>query len=247
MSAYGCFADVYDRLTSNINYEELALYYDRIIRNHNGKKGILLDLACGTGSLTFELAKKGVNVFGADASEDMLCQAQSKACEEELDVMFLCQKMQNLELLGTIDTCACTLDSINHLTSKKAVQQTFNGVSRFMNKSGYFLFDVNTVYKHQTVLADNSFVYDTPEVFCVWQNTLLKNNIVQIDLDFFEKNKDNLYVRSSESFCERAYTHKEIVEMLEKAGFRLAEFYGDMTFDKPKADEQRVIYVAQKI
>ena len=246
MDSYISFADFYDGLTQNVEYSKRCDYILKIFKKLKHKTGVTLDLACGTGSLTFELAKKGVNVFGADASEDMLCQAQSKACEEELDVMFLCQKMQNLELLGTIDTCVCTLDSINHLTSKKAVQQTFNGVSRFMNKSGYFLFDVNTVYKHQTVLADNSFVYDTPEVFCVWQNTLLRNNIVQIDLDFFEKNEDNLYVRSSESFCERAYTHKEIVEMLEKAGFRLAEFYGDMTFDKPKADEQRVIYVAQK-
>lgn len=247
MSSYVSFAGFYDGLTENVAYHKRCAYILKLFKKIGHNTGLTLDLACGTGSLTLELAKSGVDVFGIDASEEMLCQAQAKAFDEQLDILFLCQKMQNIDLYGTIDTCICTLDSINHLTSKKDVQQTFEGVSRFMNKSGCFLFDVNTVYKHQKVLADNTFVYDTEQVFCVWQNTLLKNNTVEIDLDFFEKTEKNHYIRSSESFCERAYTHNEITEMLEKAGFRLVDFYGDMTFEKPKENEQRIIYVAQKI
>ena len=116
-----------------------------------------------------------------------------------------------------------------------------------MEKSGVFLFDVNTLYKHREILANNTFVYDTEEVFCVWQNTLCEDDVVEIDLDFFELDEDGAYIRSSESFCEKAYPHEKIVEMLENAGFKLLACYGDMSFEAPKDDEQRAVYVAQKL
>lgn len=247
MESYISFAEFYDGLTENVEYKERCRYILEILGNLNHNTGKTLDLACGTGSLTLELAKNGVDVFGADASEDMLCQAQFKAMQEGKNILFLCQEMQSLDLYGEIDTCVCTLDSINHLTSEKDVLNTFKGVSKFMRKSGYFLFDVNTLYKHREILADNTFVYDTDEVFCVWQNTLLENDTVEIFLDFFEEDETGKYIRTSENFCERAYSHSEITEMLNKAGFELVAFYGDMTFEKPKENEQRVIYVARKI
>lgn len=247
MNSYVSFAEFYDSLTQNVAYEKRCDYLLQILKNKSYNPGLTLDLACGTGNLTLELAKRGVDVYGIDGSIDMLSQAQAKACEQGFNILFLCQKMQAIDLYGTIDTCFCTLDSINHLTDKNAVQKTFDKVSVFMNKSGLFVFDVNTIYKHQSVLGNNTFVYDTPQVFCVWQNELLKDNKVKIDLDFFDKIGENQYQRSSESFCERAYSHEEIVEMLESAGFELVDFYGDMTFEKPKENEQRVIYVAKKI
>ena len=247
MESYNTFAEFYDGLTENVNYKDRCKYILEIFRKLGHNTGKTLDLACGTGSLTLELAKNGVDVFGADLSEDMLCQAQFKAVQEEKNILFLHQEMQSLELIDEIDTCVCTLDSVNHLTSKKDVLNTFKGISKSMRKSGYFLFDVNTPYKHRKILADNTFVYDTDEVFCVWQNTLLNNDTVKIFLDFFEEDKTGRYIRTSEDFCERAYSHTEITDMLNKAGFELVDFYGDMTFDKPKEDEQRVIYVARKI
>lgn len=247
MASYVSFAEFYDGLTENVNYTDRCRYILEVFRKLNHNTGKTLDLACGTGSLTLELAKNNVDVFGADASQDMLCQAQFKALQAKKDIMFLCQKMQNLYLINEIDTCVCTLDSINHLTSEKDVLNTFKGVSKFMKKSGCFLFDVNTPYKHRKILADNTFVYDTDDVFCVWQNNLLNNDTVEIFLDFFEEDKTGKYIRTSESFCERAYSHTEIIAMLNKAGFELAACYGDMTFEKPKEDEQRVIYVARKI
>ena len=95
--------------------------------------------------------------------------------------------MQNLNLYGTIDTCICTLDSINHITKEEDVTKAFERVAFFMDKDGLFVFDVNTVYKHEQVLANNTFVYETDKVFCVWQNTLRENCVTDIDLDFLRK------------------------------------------------------------
>lgn len=244
-AGYNSFSEYYDSLMKNVGYDKRCRYIMEVFERLNHDMGLSLDLACGTGELTVELKKCGVDVYGVDASYDMLSHAREKAADNNLDILFLCQKMQNLDLYGTIDTCVCTLDSINHLVNKADVQKTFDRVSLFMNPGGYFLFDVNTVYKHQHILADNTFVYDAEDVYCVWQNSLKENNIVEIELDFFER-EGNVYYRTDESFSERAYTDDEITAMLEQASFEVVERFGDMTFESPKADEQRVIYVARK-
>lgn len=248
MSSYGGFARFYDGLTANVEYEARADYILEVFKRLGHSPGLTLDLACGTGSLTLALAKRGVDIYGADASREMLTCALDKAYDEELSILFLCQKMQELDLYGTIDTCVCTLDSINHLTSAKDVLKAFKKVSLFMNMGGYFLFDVNTPYKHKKILADNTFVYDTDEVFCVWQNELTDGSTVKITLDFFSRAENSgLYERCSECFEERAYTHGHICEMLTESGFELAAYYGDMSFSAPAPDEQRVVYIAKKI
>ncbi len=245
MSSYGVFADFYDELTMNVNYRERAEYVLSILRSLGHEPGLCLDLACGTGELTVELKSLGVDVYGVDGSEEMLSVALEKSAERGLDILFLCQKMQSLDLYGTIDTCVCTLDSINHLTEIADVQAAFDRVSLFMNPGGYFIFDVNTPYKHREVLADNTFVYDTDEVFCVWQNSTDSTGLTDIDLSFFVPDGE-LYERFDESFSERAYTREELTEMLRKAGFELVAVYGDMTLEPPREDEQRAVYVVRK-
>ncbi len=244
--AYEVFADYYDKLTGNVGYKERAQYILNVFDKLNHSAGLTLDLACGTGSLTLELKKKGVDIYGVDASPDMLSVALQKASEEGEQILYLCQKMQNIDLYGTIDTCVCTLDSINHMTNEQDVQKTFQRVSLFMNKGGVFLFDVNTVYKHRYVLSDNVFVFDTDEVYCVWQNTPEEDNKVKISLDFFIPEGENYY-RITEEFSERAYSVEELESMLAKAGFKVEAVFGDMTFDAPKDDEQRIIVAARKI
>lgn len=243
---YDVFADFYDSLTLNVDYEKRAEYILQVLKKHNHDTGITLDLACGTGNLTIELAKRDVDVYGIDGSQEMLSQALGKAYEENLNILFLCQQMESIDLYGTIDTCVCTLDSINHMVEIEKVQKTFDRVSLFMNKGGCFLFDVNTVYKHREVLGNNTFVYDTDDVYCVWQNTLEENDVVTIDLDFFEADGD-VYYRCEQHFQERAYSDEAIRDMLEKAGFSVEAVYGDMSFELPEKNEQRVIYLARKI
>ena len=193
-----------------------------------------------------ELAETGGKrgFYGIDASAEMLSEAMQKSSEKGLNILYLKQKMQNLNLYGTIDTCICTLDSINHITKEEDVTKAFERVAFFMNQDGVFMFDVNTVYKHEQVLANNTFVYETDKVFCVWQNTLRENCVTDIDLDFFEE-ENGVYYRTSESFSERGYSREKLTEMLVNAGFELEAVYGDMSFDEPKADEQRLVFVAR--
>lgn len=248
MLSYSYFADFYDNLTNNVDYKGCAEYILKLAEKYNHNMGITLDLACGTGTLTILLKQMGVDIYGIDSSAEMLSAAQEKALENNIrGMLFLQQKMQNIDLYGTMDTCICTLDSINHIINKGDVQKAFSRVSFFMNPHALFIFDVNTLYKHQKILGNNTFVYDTDKVFCVWQNTLCKDKkTVEIDLDFFE-NINGMYRRYSESFKERAYTHEEICEMLSKAGFKLLDIFGEMSFQAPKENSQRNVYIAQKL
>ena len=244
--AYGVFAEFYDGLTQNVDYCQKADFLVELFKKYSHKPECVLDLACGTGTLTLEMKKRGFDIFGADGSFEMLAQAKRKADEEQLDVMFLCQKMQSLELYGMIDTCICTLDSISHLQGKKQVTEAFDRVSHFMEDGGLFVFDVNTIYKHREILGNNTFVYDTDDVFCVWQNTFNeKENSVKIELDFFIP-EENVYVRSSESFKEYAYSADDITEMLARCGFKVEAIFDEMTFEHPHEKSQRLTFVGRK-
>ena len=247
--SYDVFAEFYDGLTRNVDYKAKADYICDIFKRFNHTPECMLDLACGTGTLTVELKKRGFDIYGVDASFEMLSQAQSKAAEENIEMLFLCQKMQSLNLYGLIDTCICTLDSISHLQGKGEVRKTFEKVAEFTEKGGLFIFDVNTLYKHREILGNNTFVYDTDEVFCVWQNTFDgSDNSVKIDVDFFVplEEKQNCFVRSSESFREFAYSSEDIKSMLEESGFNVLGVYDDMSFDEPRNDSQRATFVARK-
>ncbi len=248
MSSYCDFASVYDAFTSNIDYPRRTAYYDRQIAAFGGKKGILLDLACGTGSMSFEFAKLGYDVIGIDGSEEMLSAAMDKKLESGIDsVIFLCQQMQELDLYGTIDATVCALDSLNHLTELKDLQEVFRRVSLFTNPGGLFLFDVNTLYKHREILGNNTFFYDEPGASCVWQNTFIEPDTVQIDLDFFIEAEHGLYRRAVEQFQERAYADETLQSMLRKAGFSVLAVYDEDSEVPPREASERVIYIAKKI
>lgn len=246
MKSYGSFAKFYDGLMKDADYERRCEYLLQLLKRHNHEAGITLDLACGTGSLTRLFAEKGIDVYGVDSSEDMLSEAMQRAYEKGLNILYLKQKMQSLDLYGTINTCICTLDSINHLTDIDDVKKTFDRVGLFMDDDGLFVFDVNTLYKHRKILCDNTFVFENDEVFCVWQNSLEENDSVNITLDFFEE-EDGVYYRSAENFSERAYSDSQIRELLSNAGFSVEAVYGDLSFGPPEETEQRVIYVARMV
>lgn len=246
MSAYSSFALYYDVLTENVNYAQRADYFCGLLEHLNHPAGLTLDLACGTGSLTLELKKRGLDIYGVDSSAAMLSVAQQKACEQELEVLFLRQQMQRLDLFGTVDTVICALDSINHLTAEKDILATFRRVSLFLNPGGYFIFDMNTLYKHRHILSNEVFVYDTEEVYCVWQNHYEeKTERVGIQLDFFGR-EGAVYHRSSEHFYERAYSVECIEELLQKAGLALYACYDELTFSAPRPDSERLVLVAKK-
>lgn len=247
MAGYSAFAQFYDALTENVEYAKRADYLLELLKRLGHQPDLALDLACGTGSLTLELYRRGVDVYGVDASVEMLSEARLKCAEAGADILFLCQEMRSLDLYGTVDTVFCTLDSLNHLQGADQVQKAFSKVSFFMDPGGWFIFDMNTPYKHEKVLANNTFVYDTETVYCVWQNRLsAATRRVDVHLDFFEK-EGRLYRRSFEHFAEWAYPVEEVLDMLEKAGFGGVKVYDELSFQPPRPESQRLVFAAQKI
>lgn len=246
MSRYCSFAEYYDSLTSNVDYRKTAEYVSDILNENGINKGILLDLACGTGTMSLIMAQKGYDVIGVDNSPEMLGEAREKALEAGEDILFLCQDMCSIDLYGTVDCTVCLLDSLNHLESKEELLEAFKRVSLFTVPGGLFVFDVNTEYKHKYVLGDNTFVYDNDDVYCVWQNEYDdESKTVEIFLDFFQE-ENGLYRRSSEYFAERAFSDSDIKNLLSEAGFTDIKAYGELRKTAPSDTEERVFYVARK-
>jgi len=240
--SYGVFASFYDALTDNVEYHNKAQYLHNFMQKYKPGCSLIVDLACGTGSLSVELANLGYDVIGVDISPDMLMEARMKSPGS---ILYLCQPMQNLDLYGTVDAMLCTLDSVNHITDQEVLQEAFRRVALFLEPDGIFIFDANTPYKHEHILASNTFVYDTDKVFCVWQNQPGSNGIVSVTLDFFEPDGD-VYIRNSESFCERAYSHDDILKMLDTAGLEICAEFDDYTDSPPIETTQRIVYICRK-
>ena len=250
------FASFYDALTRNVEYEKRADRICCLIRQYlqTETDGTLLtDLACGSGSLSEALARRGFDVIGVDNSPAMLQKAMEKKFESGLPIQYLCQDMRELDMFGTIDVTTCMLDSLDHLPDLEAVEQVFRRVSLFAQPGGLFLFDMNTLYKHRIVLADKVFLYDTDEVFCAWENHLLEDNAtVEMQLTFFSPD-ENGWQRSEETITERAYPEADIRAALIRAGLEpLAVFDADKDLDTPDSlspvtkTTERMLFVARK-
>ncbi len=248
MSNYSDFAFYYDGLTGNVGYRKRAAYFDMLIKKYCRSGGnYLVDLACGTGSLSEEFAALGYDVVGIDYSEEMLSEALDKKYDSGSNIQYVCQDMTKFELFGNADAIICALDSINHLETPDDIRKTIERAYMFTEKGGVFIFDANTAYKHREVLADNAFVFENDQVFCAWQNSYSEeNNRVDISLDFFEKNENGSYSRHSEDFSEIAPESDVIDRFLTDAGFLIAAHFDEDSTDPVHEKTQRIIYVAQK-
>ncbi len=246
MASYNAFAPFYDRFIKPVDYNRRAAYFDQLIAPHIGEQKLLLDLACGTGSLSIALSQLGYEVIAADASPQMLSIAQQKAYNAGESILFLNQRMETLDLYGTIDACVCALDSLNHLTDPRALRRALSRVSLFLAPGGVFVFDMNTPYKHQALLADNSYVYEEGDTVCVWRNKTDADLLTEISLDFFTRQTDGRYTRTGERFSERGYAAREITEMLSDVGLTLTALYADDGFQSPVDTSERYIFVTKK-
>ena len=243
---YDALARFYDDFTLNVEYEKRFDYFKKILSDNGITSGVLLDLACGTGTLSFAAEKAGFDVVGADISEEMLSVASAKKAELGSEVLFIKQDMRELNLFSKVNACVCLLDSINHLESIEDVKKAFKSLSDFTEKGGVFIFDVNTEYKHTSVLADNCFVYENEDCFLSWQNVLCEDNSIEIYLDLFIE-ENGLYRRESECFKEHLYSDEELENALGEAGFEILNIYGDLTFEKAEDDTQRKVFVCRKV
>lgn len=241
MSSYNYFANVYDELTNNVEYEERAEYICGLLNENEIFGGKLLDLACGTGSMSVLMQKKGFEVTGIDLSNEMLAIASSKSNNS---ISLIKCDMTDFALPYTVSACICCLDSINHLVDINQVADTFKCIYNAMNVDGIFIFDVNTEYKHNNILADNSFVFDTENYFLSWDNELFDNSIVKIIIDIFVFNGIS-YDRYSEDFFEKAYSIDELKSALEPY-FDVLNIYDELSCDEPKNTSERLYFVCKR-
>ncbi|MCQ2460510.1 MAG: class I SAM-dependent methyltransferase [Ruminococcus sp.] len=248
MSNYSDFAFYYDGLTKNVDYKKRAAYFDMLIKKYCTSGGsYLVDLACGTGSLSEEFSSMGYDVIGIDYSEEMLSEALNKKFDSGSDIQYVCQDMTAFELYGNADAIICALDSINHLASADDIRKTIERAYLFLQKGGVFIFDANTAYKHREILGDNAFVFENDQVFCAWQNSYSEeDNRVDISLDFFEKNDSGKYDRYSEDFSEIAPETETIDKFLINAGFSIEAHFDEDSTDPVHEKSQRIIYIAKK-
>lgn len=248
MESYSQFANVYDCLMGDVDYKKRSAYLLKLFKKHGKTPTLLLDVACGTGGFSNQMALKGLEVIGVDMSEEMLSVARENSADLGVDVLYLCQKAEELDLYGTVDGAICCLDSVNHITDIKNLEAAFNKVSLFLEEDCLFIFDVNTEYKHREILGNNTFVIDQDEVYCVWQNEFNEKKLLtDISLDFFVYDDETkMYDRFTEEFSERAYTDEELHGLLEKCGFSVEAVYGDLTEDAPTDVTDRKIFVAKK-
>ncbi|MBR2650208.1 MAG: class I SAM-dependent methyltransferase [Clostridia bacterium] len=245
---YGNLAPFYDKFNKDIDYSAWADFIERLIAQNytEGKPELVLDLACGTGSMTLELASRGYDMTGVDYSPEMLDEARSRAEKRGLDVLWLCQDMREFELYGTVDVTVCCLDSINHLTSSRDLGKCLSLVHNYLIPNGLFIFDINGRYKFENVYSDLTYACEDGGAVCIWQNYYNKNNgMCDFYITLFSECEDGRYERSDEVQREKMYTLRMIRSALAKNSFEFIGAYSD--FDKtPATDDSERIYIVAR-
>ena len=247
MASYEFLAGCYDELTTDVGYRSWAGYLEK----HFARAGIpvrtVLDLACGTGSLTWELARRGYEMIGVDRSEEMLAQANEKGEDFTGErPIFLHQSMDKLDLYGTIDACVCCLDSVNYVTRPAQLERAFARVHLFLMPGGIFVFDINTPEKLRA-LDGQVFLDETEDAYCVWRAEYSKRRrVCTYAMDLFRLTPAGLWERGEELHEEYAYEPDELEEMLRRAGFHHIRRYGDRKLRAPRPGEERIFFTAGK-
>jgi SAM-dependent methyltransferase len=246
MMNYGSLASCYDGMTTDVNYPRWADYIEKQFARLGRPVHTVLDLACGTGTLSWILAERGYEVIGVDLSPDMLAQAREKTVEEVDEApIFLCQSMDELDLYGTVDACVCMLDSVNHMTNHQELRRAFARVHLFLEPGGLFLFDVLTPH-HLQNLDGGMFLDETEDAYCLWRTDYeRKSRICTYAMDLFFREGDH-WIREQEVHEEYAYTVEELTADLKEAGFTQIRQHGNLKMRAPKEQETRIFFTARK-
>lgn len=248
-TGYTALAEYYDRLMSDVRYDEWASFYEMVFHKYcTEQPTLVLDLGCGTGRLTCELSGRGYDMIGVDLSEDMLAQAAARAgAEGGQSILFLQQDMQSIELYGTVDAMICSLDGINYLRGGEPLLRCFCGVANYLNPGGIFIFDVNTVYKYTHILANQTYTQEAEGVFCVWSNEYNKRTrCCRYYLTLFAQLQNGMYERLEEMQTAYAHTDRALKRSLKASGLELLEVVSDFQFSIPRAEDQRNFYICRR-
>jgi len=248
MNAYSSLARFYDSLTEDVPYKAFADFYREIFRLYGLDVKTMLDLACGTGTLTHLLASRGYEMIGIDSSPEMLSIAVAKQRQSGNPLckkpMFICQPMEELDLYGTVNAAVCALDGVNY-PPPELLCEVFRRVELFLDPGGVFIFDINTPRKLRN-LDGSIFLDETDDVFCVWRAEFSEaDNACFYGMDVFAKSGD-FWTRGSEEHIEYAHEPQELLRILEEAGFVDIKLFGELEIREPTEDEERIFIAARK-
>ena len=247
MEAYTSFAQVYDLFQDNIPYEEWADYLKSLLNEYGVKDGLVLDLGCGTGSITELLAKAGYDMIGVDNSEDMLEIAMDKRGRSGLDILYLLQDMREFELYGTVRAVICLCDSLNYLLEEDDLLTTFKLVNNYLDPNGLFIFDFNTVYKYETVIGDSTIAENREDCSFIWENYYTaEDQINEYDLTIFVKQQKDLFRKFTETHLQRGYTLETMKRLVEQSGLIFVEALDADTHGSVTETSERIYVIARE-
>ena len=234
---YGPLAARYDALTGDVPYEALETWYETAFAHSGRAVHTVLDLCCGTGTLSLLLAEHGYEMICVDASEEMLSVFQQKLCELPEGVvapMLLCQRAEKLDLYDTVDAAVCSLDGVNYMRPE-TLPEVFRRLHLFVAPGGMLVFDVNTAAK-LAALDGQVFLDETEDTYCVWR-TEYHRGLCTYYMDLFRRRGDGAWRRSAEVHRQRAYSVEELTAWLAAADFGDVRVHGDMRLRRPRAGE----------
>ena len=245
MDAYHALAVSYDRLTNDVDYDATVDFYFEILEREGVKPRTAVDLACGTGSVSVILARKGMQVTGVDLSEEMLTVACQKAWELDHPPVFVCQDLTRLRLPKAVDLAVCALDSLDYITDPADCAKAIQRIYKVLNPGGIFIFDVNTPEKLRA-MDGQVFLDEDDDVYCIWRGAFdEETNICSYGMDLFQR-RGNVWERTFEEHREYAYSQAQLRSYLKAAGFTHIEVYADRRFEAPRPGEQRIYFKARK-
>lgn len=267
MEAYTDFAGVYDIFMDDTPYRDWAEKIAELIeayglsrpgRNRNKiskedrrsqEKNLVLDLGCGTGTLTELLAQKGYDMIGIDNSEEMLNLAMNKKRESGSDILYLCQDMRDIDLYSTVGTVISVCDCVNYLLEEEEIEDTFRLVNNYLYPGGLFIFDFNTVYKYQTVIGNTTIAENREECSFIWENYYYEEehiNEYEVTVFVKEEKERELYRRFTETHYQRGYTFEEMKGFVERAGMKMITAFDADTGKEPKETSERIYFLARE-
>ncbi len=237
---YQAFAELYDELMDDVDYESWADYYTRLLSIYGVRNGKICECACGTGGLTIPLYKRGFQMTGVDISREMLWEAAQKSRKLGIAMPFVQQDMKALNLHRPMDAVLATCDGVNYLLTEEDLLSFFRAAHRAVKPGGALIFDVSTPHKLKNVLCSGLMAEDRENITYMWQNSWNeRQRTVSLDLVFFVREKENQYRRIEEHQKQRAWDEKTLKENLWHAGFRAVSIYGDFTLNSSTDENQR--------
>lgn len=248
MESYTSFAQLYDMFMDNVAYEEWGVFLHQLLEKYGIDNGAVLELGCGTGTMTEILARMGYDMIGLDCSEEMLTEAADKKLSSGLPILYLHQDMREFELNGTVRAVVSVCDSLNYIIEPGELRDVFALVHRYLEDGGVFIFDINTEYLYREILGEQTIAENRDEGSFIWENYYDEaSRINEYELTLFIKAEQEYYRRHQEMHYQRAYTLTEMNELLESVGLHIYQVFDQYTNIPAHERSERICVVAGKV